>query len=141
MFGKIVYYQSQWGCWWIWIQTVLTKWWRLIIGQGVSWEAVPSSLGVQLEDVEYAEIHPGRCGIPECMEPLSLFMGLQENRPLLNTLERGSVSPKFPFSFGNLASIILQLKTLWLKWIFWVHTDRNTQPFRKCGCSQTVFSF
>lgn len=88
------------------------------MGQGASREAVLSSLGVQLADVEYAEIHPGRCGIPESMEPLSLFMGLQENRPLLNTLERSSVSPKFPFSFRNLACIILQLKSLRLKWIF-----------------------
>lgn len=71
-----------------------------------------SSLRVQLVGVEYAEIHPGRCGIPESMELVSLFMGLQENRLLLNTSARGSVSLKFPFSLGNSAYVILQFKSL-----------------------------
>lgn len=77
-----------------------------------------SSLGVQLADTEYAETHPGRCGISESVETFSLFRDLQEDIPLLNTLERGIVYLKFPFSFGNLACIILTFNFLQVKWIF-----------------------
>lgn len=77
-----------------------------------------SSLGVQLTDTEYAETHPRSCGISESAGAFSVFRGLQEDRLLLNTLERGLVSLKFPFSFGNLACIVLQFKLLRAKWIF-----------------------